>query len=116
MNIEVNLINGDFMSELKVKDLQVMVDTWIKDFGGGYWKPLSMLAALIEEVGELARILNSIEVGKHEFKFESLLEEIGDIFFALICISNYYGIDLEFALKYTLNKYTIRDVDRWVKE
>ncbi|MEM0084328.1 MAG: nucleotide pyrophosphohydrolase [Candidatus Methanomethylicia archaeon] len=99
-----------------ILDLQNMVDEWIKNFGGGYWKPLSMLAALMEEVGELSRILNSMEIGKSECNFESLLEEIGDVFFALICISNYYRINLEDALKYTLNKYTVRDFDRWIKK
>lgn len=101
---------------VEILDLQIMVDEWIKNFGGGYWKPLSMLAALVEEVGELSRVLNSMETGKSKYGFESLLEEIGDVLFALICISNYYKINLEDALKYTLNKYTTRDFDRWIKK
>lgn len=105
------------MSETKYSlNIQIMVDEWIKNFGGGYWKPLSMLAALVEEVGELARVLNSMEIGKSNYSFEHLIEEIGDVLFALTCISNYYNIDLENALKYTLNKYTKRDFNRWVKK
>jgi NTP pyrophosphatase (non-canonical NTP hydrolase) len=104
------------MSELKISDIQRMVDDWIKKFGGGYWSPLSMLAALVEEVGELAKALNSIEGGKGCGNMKALVEEIGDVLFALTCISNYYGIDMGDALKKCVEKYTVRDADRWIRK
>jgi len=104
------------MCDLKVSDIQRMVDEWIKSFGGGYWNPLSMFAALVEEVGELARALNSLEGGKGRGDIKFLVEEIGDVLFALICISNYYGIDMGVALEKSVEKYTVRDANRWVKK
>lgn len=106
---------GDIMGNLKIIDIQNMVDVWIKSYGDGYWNPLSMLAALVEEVGELARVLNSIEGGKGGGDIKLLSEEIGDVFFALVCLSNYYDINLEDAIKSTIDKYTVRDSNRWIK-
>lgn len=104
------------MSELLIPDAQKLVDAWIRQFEAGYWPPLSMLGALVEEVGELARELNSLEGYKPKKADEREIDlemELGDALFALICIANYYSIDLGAALKKVLDKYNNRDMDRW---
>jgi NTP pyrophosphatase (non-canonical NTP hydrolase) len=104
------------MSKLSINEAQELVDNWINQFEEGYWSPLSMFAALVEEVGELAEEINSMEGYKPKKPEDSEIDiemELGDILFALICISNYYNIDLDHALKKVLEKYNIRDMDRW---
>lgn len=90
-------------------------------FEEGYWDPMELLAALIEEVGEVAREMNHISgvkpkrgVGKKSIK--ELEEELGDLFFAMICIANKYGTDLGKALDRTIGKYEKRDKDRWKRK
>ncbi|ASJ01278.1 nucleotide pyrophosphohydrolase [Thermococcus gorgonarius] len=90
-------------------ELQKEVDELIKTLGG-YWGPFEMLAALVEEVGELADVMLAVEGVKGSAKREELEEELGDVLFALSCIANYYGIDLEEALKKTVEKYRSRDL------
>ena len=83
---------------------------------GGYWDPPWLLAALIEELGELSKIMQLKEgirleddsVDKNTLK-ELIEEESGDILFALICLTNYYDINLEIAVINTLNKYESRE-------
>jgi len=89
--------------------LQSEVDELVKALGG-YWKPFEMLAALVEETGELADAMLALEGVKGNGSREALVEEIGDVLFALACISNYYGIDLEEALRSTIEKYRRRDL------
>jgi NTP pyrophosphatase (non-canonical NTP hydrolase) len=94
------------------------VDEWINQFVEGYWPPLSMLAAVTEEVGELAREINDREGHKKKRTPDntSLELELGDVLYSLVCIANYYHVDLNRAFKATLNKYTQRDSDRWTKK
>jgi NTP pyrophosphatase (non-canonical NTP hydrolase) len=104
------------MSKLSINEAQELVDNWINQFEEEYWPPLSMFAALVEEVGELAEEINSLEGYKPKKPDDDDIDiemELGDILFALICISNYYKIDLDRALKKVLEKYNIRDMDRW---
>ena len=91
------------MSELSKK-----VDELIKEMGG-YWNELGLFSALVEEVGELAEVFRKIALGKEDY-LEKLEEELGDTFFALICIANVYRIDLEKALIKTIEKYRKRDL------
>ena len=101
---------------MTIKQAQKIVDEWINQFEEGYWPPLSMLASLVEEVGELAREINAREKIKRKKESEpenSLGLEIADILFSLICLANYYGIDLETELKKTIQKYSTRDIGRW---
>ncbi|MHA1833447.1 MAG: nucleotide pyrophosphohydrolase, partial [Candidatus Baldrarchaeia archaeon] len=99
------------MSSLTLKELQRKVDEWIQQFEEGYWPPLAMFASLVEEVGELGREINNIE--RYKIKRESSTSaldiEIGDVLFSLICIANYFKVDIESALLRTLEKYTKRD-------
>ena len=98
----------------KMDLFQNQVDTYIKQTEDGYWKPLEMFLAFIEEVGEIARILNALEGKKklkgsvEQQKLVLLKEELGDVMFALSCISNYYKIDLVDALEQTMKKFVKR--------
>jgi len=91
--------------------LQSEVDELVKALGG-YWKPFEMLAALVEETGELADAMLAVEGVKGRGSKEALVEEIGDVLFALTCIANHYGVDLGEALKATIEKYRRRDLFR----
>jgi len=86
--------------------MQKLVDGLIRDLGG-YWRPFEMLAALVEEVGELADAMLAREGVKGD---DGDVEgELGDVLFALLCIANLYGIDAEKALKKSVEKYRRRD-------
>ncbi len=94
--------------------IQRKVDELIREFGG-YWGPFEMLAALMEEVGELSDEILRVEGVKGRGEPERVKEEIGDVAFALYCIANYYGIDVAEAVEETLKKYRKRDGEKWTK-
>ena len=97
------------------KEVQEIVDNWICEHGG-YWPPLSMVCAIMEELGEVAREINSIEgykPKKSRINGPNLEEELGDLLFSTICIANHYKIDLGKELKKTINKYTERNSNRF---
>lgn len=97
-------------------EAQRLVDEWVGRFVEGYWHPLAMLAALVEEVGELARLLNALAGPKRPKAGEGvgdLALELADILFSVICIANYYGVDLDDAFRRVLEKYDRRDAGRW---
>ena len=90
----------------------MQVDQYIKS-QGGYWDLPWLLAAIVEELGELSRELQSFS-GLRGKKFENwnkktIEEETGDLLFALICLTNYLNINLENAVKMSLNKYEERE-------
>ncbi|MBW6517156.1 MAG: nucleotide pyrophosphohydrolase [ANME-2 cluster archaeon] len=104
------------MADLTIPESQKLVDQWISQFEAGYWPPLSMLAAMMEEVGELAKEINSLECHKPKKTDDgdiNIVMELGDILFALICLANYYDIGLEDALRKVMAKYDMRDRERW---
>ena len=102
-------------SPLTLKEMQKLVNDWISQFEEGYWPPLSMLASIVEEVGELSREINNFEGFKKKRSQEetSLALELGDVIFSLVCIANYYDVDLEEAFQLVMKKYTARDAKRW---
>ena len=95
-------------------DFQAEVNDWITSHGG-YWPPLSMLSAIVEEVGEIARAVNILEGYKPPKEDENpkLGEEIADTVFALTCIANYYKVDLSKELLNSMLKYSKRDSNRF---
>ncbi len=96
------------------KEMQKEVDDFISAHGG-YWPPLSMLARLMEEAGELAREMNHVfgmKKRKPEEKIKSIEGEMGDIIFNLACMANHMGIDLDEAFRKTMDKARARDTDR----
>jgi len=103
------------MSDLTIKESQKIVDDWIKNVGVRYFSELTNLGQLVEEVGEVARIITRT-YGEQSFKKSDenhdLGDELADVLFVLICIANQTGIDLTDALKKNLEKKTFRDSGR----
>ena len=103
------------MPDLTIKEAQRVVDKWIKSLGVRYFSELTMLAVLVEEVGEVARVI-SRTYGEQSFKKidkgKDLADELTDVLFALICIANKTGIDLTDAFQKNLDKKTKRDKNR----
>ena len=101
---------------MELKHAQERVDAWISRFEEGYWPPLTNLARLIEEVGELAREMNhrfGHKIKKPDEPEQDLALELADVMFVLIVIANEQGIDLDEALEQVLEKYRERDSERW---
>jgi NTP pyrophosphatase (non-canonical NTP hydrolase) len=101
--------------ELSLRTAQQVVDEWIRA-NGGYWPPLTNLARLIEEVGELARELNHRHGAKRKKSGEpeqDLALELADVLFVIIALANEQCVDLDDALRRTLAKYAARDATRW---
>ncbi|MEJ2679545.1 MAG: nucleotide pyrophosphohydrolase [Gemmatimonadota bacterium] len=104
---------------MTIADAQRTVDAWISQFEEGYWPPLSNLARLVEEVGELARELNHRYGHKPKKPGEpdqDLALELADILFVLLALANEQKIDLEGAFRTVLEKYEGRDASRWTRK
>lgn len=104
--------------ERSLAEIQQSVDDWVIK-NGGYWPPLGMLAAITEEVGEISReILDfaSIKPKKSGEVTKSLASELGDLFFALICMANSYNISLDSAIALSIKKYKTRDANRFTQK
>lgn len=104
---------------MELKDAQARVDAWISQFEEGYWPPLVNLARLVEEVGELARELNhrfGAKTKKSDEPEQDLALELADILFVLLVMANEQKIDLSEALERVLEKYRLRDRDRWTRK
>lgn len=103
------------MPELTIKKAQQIVDKWIKTVGVRYFSELTNLAQLVEEVGEVARVI-SRTYGDQSFKKsekdKKLADELADVLFILICLANQTGIDLTKALEKNIDKKTKRDKKR----
>ena len=100
---------------MTIKDAQLTIDNWIKSTGVRYFNELTNTAILMEEVGEVARIM-ARQYGEQSFKKSdeevNLADEMADVLFVLICLANQTGIDLTDALEKNLEKKTNRDSDR----
>ncbi len=100
-----------------LRDIQQAVDTLIKvEWHSAYWAPLSSLARLTEEMGELAREINHNYGEKPKKTSEgegSVATEMGDILFILASMANSIGIDLDAAFEQVMTKYQHRDAHRW---
>lgn len=101
--------------ELTIAQAQRAVDAWIRTTGVRYFSELTNLAQLVEEVGEVARIL-SRSCGDQSAKPGEtpgdLADELADVLFVVICLANQTGVDLEAALRQNLEKKTRRDATR----
>ncbi len=104
---------------MSLREAQQTVDRWIGQYKEGYFTPLTNLARLAEEVGELARELNHRfgEKSKKPDEAEgSVAMELADILFVVICIANSQGIDLDDAFAQMMRKVTGRDAGRWTRK
>jgi NTP pyrophosphatase (non-canonical NTP hydrolase) len=101
---------------MSLQEAQKRVDAWISQFEEGYFNPLTNMARLSEEVGELAREINhrfGQKTKKPEEPEGDLGLEMADILFVLICMANREGIDLEESFDRMMAKVTARDAARW---
>ena len=100
---------------MELSAIQKTVDDWIKSTGIRYFNELTNTAILMEEVGEVARIM-ARQYGEQSFKKSdtevNLADEMADVLFVLICLANQTGIDLTDALQKNMEKKSIRDADR----
>jgi len=100
---------------MTIDEAQQLVDNWIKTTGIRYFNELTNTAILMEEVGEVARIM-ARQYGEQSYKKSdrevNLADEMADVLFVLICLANQTGINLTDALEKNLEKKTIRDADR----
>ncbi len=100
---------------LGIEEAQKKVDNWIKEFGVRYFNELTNMAMLMEEVGEVARIIArryGEQSEKESDKNKDLGDEMADVLFVLLCLANQTGVNLEEALEKNLKKKSIRDADR----
>src|SRR4051812_16654212 len=100
---------------MTIEEAQAAVDNWITTTGVRYFNELTNTAMLMEEVGEVARIM-ARQYGEQSFKKSdtevNLADEMADVLFVLICLANQTGINLTEALEKNLEKKSIRDADR----
>jgi NTP pyrophosphatase (non-canonical NTP hydrolase) len=118
--IEAEIFIFEIKTEIMEKNLtiaqaQELVDQWIKTVGVRYFNELTNMTILMEEVGELARIM-SRTYGEQSFKEsdkgKDLGDEMADVLWVLICLANQTGVDLTKALEKNFEKKNIRDLDR----
>lgn len=102
-------------TEITLSEAQAQVDQWIKTVGVRYFNELTNMTILMEEVGELARIM-SRTYGEQSFKEsdkgKDLGDEMADVLWVLICLANQTGVDLTEAMKKNFEKKNIRDINR----
>lgn len=100
---------------MTISAAQQQVDEWIKTIGVRYFNELTNLGILMEEVGELSRIMVR-KYGEQSFKESDkqheMADEMADVLFVLICLANQTGVDLTAALEKNMAKKTLRDKDR----
>lgn len=105
-------------SSTSLKELQTQVDEWINTKGVRYFNELTNLGILMEEVGELARVLTRTH-GEQSFKPNekniNLADEMADVLFVLVCLANQTGVDLESAMRGAFKKRNERDAERHLK-
>ncbi len=103
------------MNTLTIAQAQTTVDNWIKTVGVRYFNELTNTAMLMEEVGEVARIM-ARQYGEQSFKKQekdaNLADELADVLFVLMCIANQTGVDLTQAFENNIDKKTNRDSTR----
>lgn len=117
---------------MTIKEYQQAVDQWIKQYGVRYFSPLTNMAILTEETGEVARIMARFageqswsardkekfginEANESEKGKQLLADELSDVVWVVSCIANYYHIDLQDALNANLDKKTKRDKQRHIE-
>ena len=103
------------MNDITIKQAQQQVDQWIKTVGVKYFSELTNLGILIEEVGELSRLMVR-QYGEQSFKEsdkgKELSDEMADVLWVLICLANQTGVDLTTALQKNFEKKNLRDGQR----
>ncbi len=100
---------------MTIQEAQQQVDHWIKNAGVRYFNELTNLGILMEEVGELSRLMVR-KYGEQSFKEsdkgKDIADEMADVLWVLICLANQTGVDLTAALQKNFEKKNLRDADR----
>lgn len=113
----MNWLDQNSNHGLTIREAQKIIDDWISTIGVRYFSELTNLAQLVEEVGEVARILSRThgdQSWKESDRRHDLADELSDVLFVVLCLANQSEIDLESALKKNLVKKTNRDSFRHV--
>ncbi len=101
--------------DITIRDAQQQVDEWIRTVGVRYFGELTNLGILMEEVGELSRIMVRT-YGEQSFKesdkHKDIADEMADVLWVLMCLANQTGVDLTDALHKNMEKKNIRDASR----
>jgi NTP pyrophosphatase (non-canonical NTP hydrolase) len=100
---------------MPLQETQKIVDNWIKKYGVKYFSELTNTAILMEEVGEVARVMArryGEQSEKESDKKVNLEDELADVLFVLVCIANQTGINLQDAFNKNMEKKTNRDFER----
>lgn len=104
---------------MSLKQYQKQIDDMVQGLEKPYWSPLSIMARMAEEVGEVGRILN------HQFgdkpkkateEHEDLADELADVMYTVLCLANNQKIDLDPAMEKAIAKLNTRDKDRFKKK
>ena len=104
---------------MSLKTYQQQIDQTVQNLEKPYWSPLSILARTIEEVGEVARILNhkfGDKPKKPTEEHEDLADEIADVIYSMLCLANSQGIELDEPMQKVIAKLQNRDKDRFAKK
>jgi len=105
------------MADLTLQQAQKQVDQWIKTVGVKYFSELTNLGILMEEVGELSRMMVR-QYGEHSFKESDMGRDLGDemadVLWVLLCLANQTGVDLTTALEKNFEKKNTRDKERHI--
>lgn len=104
----------EFGEDITIENLQRTVDKWISHIGNGYFSPLTNMAILAEETGEVARQMSRI-YGDQSFKAgeaPNLADELADVVWVVAAIANQTGVNLSEALRRNIEKKTARDRNR----
>jgi NTP pyrophosphatase (non-canonical NTP hydrolase) len=100
---------------MTIQEAQLQVDEWIKTVGVRYYSELTNLGILMEETGELARLMVRVygdQSFKESDKNKELADEMADVLWVLLCLANQTGVDLTTALQKNIDKKTQRDAER----
>ena len=100
---------------MTIQNAQEQVDLWIKTVGVRYFDEMTNLGILMEEVGELSRLMER-KYGEQSFKesdkHKEMADEMADVLWVLICMANQTGVNLTEALEKNFEKKNIRDANR----
>lgn len=104
---------------MSLQAYQKRIDDTVQQYAKPYWGPLSQLAGISEEVGEVARILNhkyGDKPKKSDEAHNELGDELADIIYSVICLANSEGIELDKHLEHSMDRLVTRDKDRFEKK
>ena len=114
----IKMENQNIMKQLTIEDAQKEIDIWIKSIGVRYFNELTNLGILMEEVGELSRLMVR-KYGEQSFKQsdqgKEIEDELADVLWVLMCIANQTGVNLNEALQKNMEKKTNRDANRHIE-